>query len=382
MSSTASIATENTRLSAALTAGDRRALLGLWALPGVGNGVLDRLRQTVTSRLGELLPLPPRDWTDVLPPTTAAALNGLPRLEALVEQVEARVQAGDMGVAYPGDDRFPALLAQTREAPPLLFYRVLAGVSAKTVRPRVAMVGSRHPEGSFVQRARRFAQQLAEAGVGVVSGAAEGVDRACHLGALDAAGETWAFLGCALDCLDGGQKQLLGHVLEAGGAVFSELPPGIQARAFTFPRRNRLIAGASNVTWVLRAAERSGSLHTAKAARRQGRPLYAMPADSPEVEPTSAGCERLIASGEAQRCPDAETLLRELGIEARRPVPGQESLSESARTVYGLVGRSPTRFEQVLEKASLGAAGLLSALMELELRGLVVQHPGKLYERV
>ena len=112
-----------------------------------------------------------------------------------------------------------------RDAPPLLFMRgpcpVLGGGSA--------LVGTRHPEQGFLRNARAFAAAVAGGGAGVVSGAAAGVDRACHLGALDVGGETWAFLGSALDVVDAAQARLIPAILDAGGVVFSELPPGIRA---------------------------------------------------------------------------------------------------------------------------------------------------------
>ena len=139
------------------------------------------------------------------------------------------------------------------------------------------MVGTRHPEQGYLHRARAFAAAVAGAGAGVVSGAAAGVDRSCHLGALDVGGETWAFLGSALDEVDPAQARLVPLILDGGGAVYSELPPGIRASTHTFPRRNRLISGASDAVLVLRAGRHSGAMHTVAAARAQGRPILACP---------------------------------------------------------------------------------------------------------
>jgi DNA processing protein len=248
------------------------------------------------------------------------------------------------------------------------------------------MVGSRHPDPGFLPWARRFAAEVAGAGVGVVSGAAEGVDRAAHWGAMDAGEQTWAFLGSALDELDPAQASLAPHLVERGGLLYSELPPGVRASPVTFPRRNRLISGASDVVLVLRAGDGSGSLYTAHAALQQGRPLLALPGEIDN--PAARGTNGLIRTGAARLCLGAGDVWRALGMAVQskgRPpeeTGGLAQLSEEARAAYALLASSPQGFEAVLARAQMDSAALTSALCELELRGLVVQHPGKRYEKV
>jgi DNA processing protein len=247
------------------------------------------------------------------------------------------------------------------------------------------MVGSRHPDQGFLPYARTFARQVAEGGVGIVSGAAMGVDRACHWGAMDAGGETWAFLGSALDELDPAQARLLPHFLERGGVFFSELPPGTRASTTTFPRRNRLISGASDAVLVLRAGAKSGSLYTAQAGRAQGRPVLALPGDVRNE--AAEGCNELLRDGHARACLSVGEVWSAVGACPERAVPpGEDSswtrLSAEARGAYRLLERVPRSFDEVLEGSQLSPAALTSALVELELSGWVVQHPGKLYEKV
>jgi DNA processing protein len=286
-----------------------------------------------------------------------------------------------MRVAFAGEWAFPARLQGVADAPPLLFYRGRVGPP----RRRVAMVGSRHPDQGFLPFARTFARQVAEGGVGIVSGAAMGVDRACHWGALDAGGETWAFLGSALDELDTAQARLLPPFLERGGVFFSELPPGVRASITTFPRRNRLIAGASDAVLVLRAGAGSGSLYTAKAGQAQGRPVLALPGDVRNE--CAAGCNTLIRDGDARACLGVEEVWSAVGVFPDRMVPpgaggSWEELSAEARGTYQVLDRVPQTFDEVLAESRLSPAALTSALVELELSGLVIQHPGKLYERI
>jgi DNA protecting protein DprA len=249
------------------------------------------------------------------------------------------------------------------------------------------MVGSRHPDQGFLPFARRFAQAVAQAGVGIISGAAEGVDRECHQGALNAGAETWAFVGSALDELDRPQAALLPKFLKHGGMFYSELPPGVRANRTTFPRRNRLISGAADAVLVLRAGEQSGALHTARAAVKQERRLLALPGDP--YNPSAAGCNQLIRSGEARLCLTPEDAWSALQLNPLRTVKAAAGvpfdlvqLTPNARKAYLLLGRTARSFDEVLQACKIPSAALISALCELELRGLVAQHPGKRYERI
>jgi DNA protecting protein DprA len=356
--------------------------LALWAVPHLGVRRLERLQIELTARWGELLDRPLQDWVGQLelPARVESQLKKIATLETLAQTLEARVERGNMRVVFQGDPEFPERLAEISDAPPLLFVQGTLGLS----QPRLAMVGSRHPEGGFLPQARRLARQVAERGVGIVSGAAEGVDCACHWGALDAGQSTWAFVGSALDCVEGAQRALREHVLARGGAFFSELPPGVQARAFTFPRRNRLISGASDAVLVLRATGRSGTLHTARAARKQGRPLFALTGEA--HNPAVTGCDALLSAGEATPCTGADDLMDALKVSSRQSsrLESSEGLSEQAQQTYGLLKQCQgfQFFDEVLNRAALEPADLLSALSELELNGLVIQHPGRQYERV
>lgn len=362
---------------------ERAALLALWAVPGIGPKTLDLVRSFARGELAALVDIPLADWLEdaPLPSPVKARLGRVRSLEQVAERVLARCEAAGMGVAFAGEPAFPARLAEAPDSPPLLFYRGRVGLP----RRRVAMVGSRHPDQGFLPLARSFARDVAAPGVGVVSGAAAGVDRACHWGALDCGGETWAFLGSALDELDDAQAQLLPHFLDGAGVYFSELPPGVRASRTTFPRRNRLIAGASDAVLVMRAGLQSGSIHTARAGLIQGRPVLALPGEI--RNDAAAGCNDLIRAGVARACLKVEDVWEAVGIQPDRVVPARdcspwEELSAEAKVAFELLERAPRGFEEVLAGSELSPAALTSALVELELAGWVVQLPGKLYEKV
>jgi len=368
----------------ALPSAERDALLALWAVPGIGSIGLGGVRRWAAGRWADLLDTPVDDWVDGLPASdlVRARLRAAGSLRAVAAEVREKAARGRMTVLHKGDAGYPEPLAEVRDAPPVLFMRG----TVPRPRRRLALVGTRHPEQGFLRHARAFAAAVAGGGAGVVSGAAAGVDRACHLGALDVGGETWAFLGSALDQVDAAQARLVPAILDGGGAVFSELPPGIRASKQTFPRRNRLISGASDAVLVLRAGERSGAMHTVAAARVQGRPILACPG---ELWATAArGCNLLVARGLARLCIEPEDALRAIGLDGRappssevepRPMPG---MSPAAARIYALLGREARPVEELEEGSGLDPGGAVSALCELELLGLVLQISGRRYQRV
>jgi DNA processing protein len=363
---------------------ERDALLSLWAIPGIGPLGVDSLAQR-EGGLESLLDAPPRSWMDdfTLAAPIRERLLQVEKLREIGERVRQRAESTGIRIAFAGEQAYPPNLVGVEDSPPLLFHRGMPGPR----QPCVAMVGSRHPDQGFLPTATAFARDLAGAGVCVVSGAADGVDTACHRGALAAGAQTWAFVGSGLDQLDPVQADLLPDVLRGGGVFYSELPPGVRARKQSFPRRNRLISGASEVVVILRAAMGSGTKHTVLAALKQGRLLLALPGDP--GAPASALCRYLIDGGQAMMCLKTEDVLDALGLpprgaaRRRTPTPAEmEALSADARRVYGTVSSPALEFEEVLAATDLPPATLTSALCELELKGLVVQRPGKRYERL
>ncbi|MDQ3265606.1 MAG: DNA-protecting protein DprA [Myxococcota bacterium] len=370
----------------ALEKAERRATFALWSISGVGLAGMETLRTAVGS-LPLLLPLSVADW-DPLPapgPLVARHLeaHGLPTLSEVADQAWERVKAARMRVCFRDDPAYPPLLRDPRiqDSPPLLFY---FGPGASD-RRAVALVGSRRTGGGFVDQALRFAKEVAGAKVAVVSGAAVGVDWGCHVGAILGGGETWAFLGSALDQIDSAQSKLCKELLDGGGTVFSEYPPGARASRQTFPRRNRLIAGASEATVVMRARRESGALYTAQSAHKYGRKVYVLPADHFNAQ-AFGGLDLMASEVRATLIWSARELLERLNVvgsnTAFSQVADLDELSPVARQAYEAMSRTPQGFDEVQRVMGVDAGALVSALSELELFGLVVQHPGKLYERI
>jgi DNA processing protein len=171
-------------------------------------------------------------------------------------------------------------------------------------------VGSRRATSYGREVARTLAADLASRGLLVVSGLAFGIDACAHHGALDAGGTTAAVLGCGPDTAYPAAHRALWRQVAEHGAVISELPPGSTPWRWTFPARNRIVAGLAAMTVVVEAAARSGSLLTARLAREAGRELGAVP--GPVTSRPSGAPNQLLADG-AHVVRSAEDVVAVLG---------------------------------------------------------------------
>ncbi len=215
-----------------------------------------------------------------------------PRLEALARAEVARVRALGGAWLAQGLPGWPDAL-RALDDPPLAL-SCLGGLTCADARA-VAIVGARRATPAGQEVARRLARELAHAGVTVVSGLARGVDAAAHEGALEAGGRTIAVLGTGLDRVYPPQHLRLAARVAARGALLSEEPPGTGPSRWSFPRRNRIVAGLSLGVVVVEAGPRSGALITADLALQQGREVFAVPGSV--LEPLARGSNRLIRDG-------------------------------------------------------------------------------------
>jgi DNA processing protein len=282
------------------------------------------------------------------------------------------------------DADYPALLREIHDPPPLLFVR---GDISVLSEPQLAVVGSRNPTPAGRQTAEDFSCHLAGAGLVITSGLALGIDAASHEGALRAKGRSIAVMGTGLDRVYPARHRELAHELAVRGALVSEFPTGTTPLPENFPRRNRIISGLSHGTLVVEAAQRSGSLITARCAGEQGREVFAIPGSI--HNPLSRGCHRLIREG-AKLVETAQDILEELG-----PPSGASQLHQSSGTAeeppalapeYGqlldLMGYDPTTVDHLVESSGLTPAAVSSMLLILELRGYIASSAGGKYMRM
>jgi DNA processing protein len=283
------------------------------------------------------------------------------------------------------DPDYPPLLREIAD-PPLLLY--VLGERALLAGPQLAIVGSRNATATGRENARAFAHALAGAGLTITSGLALGVDGAAHRGALEAEGRTIAVTGTGLDRVYPPRHRELAHAIASHGALISEFPLGTPPRADNFPIRNRLIAGLALGVLVVEAAERSGSLITARLATEQGREVFAIPGSI--HSPLARGCHRLIRQG-AKLVETARDIVEELGALASFAAAASAhsecdtapaDLSAGQEKVLAFLGHDPASVDVLVERSGLTPQAVSSILLELELRGLVAPEAGGRYVRV
>jgi DNA processing protein len=215
------------------------------------------------------------------------------------------------------------LLTEIADPPSLLYYR---GEKSLLTGPCIAVVGTRRPSSTGIRAAVQFARYLSRCGLTVVSGLARGIDSAAHRGALSECGKTIAVLGHGLDRIYPPEnRNLADEILSEGGCVISEYPVGTPPLKQYFPQRNRLISGLSLGTLVIEAADKSGSLITARMAIDQNRDVFAIPGQFDDVR--FCGGHRLIQLG-AKLVTRPEEILEELPPWALKLPCHKETLAE------------------------------------------------------
>lgn len=303
-----------------------------------------------------------------------------PRADVEAEaETLARFGASLIALSEPA---YPAALAAIDDAPPLIS---LKGNPGLLDRPAAALVGARNASANGRLLAARLAADLAEAGFLVVSGLARGIDTAAHAAALD--GGTLAVMAGGIDIVYPPQNRELYEAIAARGLLLSEQPPGIAPQARHFPRRNRLISGLSLGVVVVEAAERSGSLITARMAGEQGREVFAVPG-SP-LDPRARGCNLLLRQGAtlvesaadviealaAQIPPAREPLGPDFHPPANRPPPESE-VAKARREIAELLGPTAVSVDELLRQCQFSPAIVSLVLLELELAGRLDRHAG------
>ena len=355
----------------------------LLALARSGAAARERRRRAVAARGGApAIPVPGAPG----PAGGSCAAADLERLHALGAHLVGA-----------GDPAMPPRLRAIPDPPPVLFLRGDPGVLSA---PQVAIVGSRRATPAGARIARRLASELAARGLVVTSGLAQGVDAEAHRGALEAGGRTVAVLGSSLDRIYPSGHRSLAERIAAQGAVASEFPFGTRPVPWNFPWRNRIISGLSLGVLVVEAADRSGSLITARLAADQGREVFAVPGSI--LNPLSSGCHRLLRDG-AKLVERVEDILEELpagelaalasaapgsppgagagsspGPEPGAvPAPGSDEAAVLDRLDY-----DPASVETIARRSGLTPEQVYPILLVLEIGGAVRTDPAGRYMRV
>ncbi|UCC56189.1 MAG: DNA-processing protein DprA [Gammaproteobacteria bacterium] len=359
--------------------------LTLTQTPGVGLASIHRLLDSFADA-GEILQAPSEQLR-------RCGLD-LPAIQALRQPDPATIER-DLAWSARDDNRiitcrdatYPPLLLEIPDPPPLLYVHGNIEVLRKM---QLAMVGSRNPTPGGLRTATDFAEHLSRAGLVITSGLALGIDAASHTGALQADQPTIAVMGTGLDRVYPASHRQLAHRIAEQGALVSEFPIGTQPRPENFPRRNRIISGLSLGILVVEAAQRSGSLISARCAAEQGREVFAIPGSI--HNPLARGCHILIRQG-AKLVETAQDIVDELGAlalagtlqevsDSDKDTDDTPKLDPEYARLLDAIGYDPVPVDVLVETCGLTPAEVSSMLLQLELRGFVASSPGGLYNRL
>ncbi|HTJ97744.1 MAG TPA: DNA-processing protein DprA [Rhodocyclaceae bacterium] len=279
------------------------------------------------------------------------------------------------------DPAYPPALLETTDPPILLYAK---GNIELLQNPMLAVVGSRNATRQGELDAESFSKHLAAAGLTIVSGMALGIDAAAHRGGLQHPASTIAVIGTGIDRIYPARNDKLAHEIADKGLIISEFALGMGPLSNNFPRRNRIIAGLGRGCLVVEAAERSGSLITARLAAEIGRDVFAIPGS---IHSSLAhGCHKLIRQG-AKLVETAHDVLEELAWEdVVHPIPHLNLESPPANkeelNVINALGAAPCDLESLVERTGLTPDALLAMLLPMELDGLIASLPGGRYQKL
>lgn len=361
--------------------------------PATGGDRLDWLRLIRSRRVG------PQSFHRLMAEhgSAAAVLAALPGIaaaagiadyevcpEGVARAEAAAARAVGARMLCRGEDTYPAALAVVPDAPPILW---VIGDAALLNRPAVALVGARNASSLGLRMARRLAEGLGEAGYAVVSGLARGIDAEAHQAALVTG--TVAVMAGGVDVIYPPENAGLAGEIAAKGCRISEQPMGLQPQTRHFPQRNRLISGLSRAVVVVEAAEKSGSLITARTALDQGREVLAVPGHP--FDARASGCNMLIRDGAtlvrgpsdvAAALGPVRAVPRPRRAEAAMPPAAPVDVAGLDALILTRLGPSPMPEDMLIRDLALPPAAVAAGLLSLELEGRVLRQAGGLLSRV
>ncbi len=296
------------------------------------------------------------------------------------EKAYEELETQGIGFVIQEDNEYPEKLRKIFSAPRYFYYKGrLPGEE-----PTVAIIGARKCSHYGSEIAWRIARELAQQGIGVISGLAYGVDKAAHDGALAGRGRTYGILGCGPDiCYPKSHKDTYDRILSSGGCILSEYPPGTQPLSWFFPQRNRIIAGLSDGILVTEARKKSGTLITVSFGLEYGKNIYAVPGRIDDV--LSEGCNYLIKEGAKLTLSTADITedIKEVLPTKKKGNNVQKCrnyeflkniLATNEKMVYASLRLMPKHIEEIREETGLLPEVLSAALETLSSYGCIKRY--------
>ncbi len=360
---------------------DVRALLGLSMVQGIGAA---RLRSLIThfGNPEAVTAASERELVSVegIDRGLARRILGRKDFDAEIQLQLSRLNKCEARLVTFWDKDFPENLKKIYDPPVMLFVR---GSMSQQDKYSIALVGTRTPTAYGKRVAEKFAAELAERGIAVISGLARGVDTIAHAATVRSGGRTLAVLGSGVDVIYPSENRKLAEQILLGGAIVSEYYMGTKPDAVNFPRRNRIISGMSLGTILVETDENGGAMITAGTALDQNREVFAVP--GPIFEKKSRGTNKLIKEGRAKLVGDIMDVLEELKYRMKpflkdaAVAQPRIQLSIFEEKIFGLLGEEAQHIDVLAERSGLSISDLLVQLLGLELKGIVKQLPGKYF---
>lgn len=296
-----------------------------------------------------------------------------------VEKLLENLKKEKIKIISLNDDDYPALLKEISDPPLVLFVR---GDLPPRNQPAIAVVGTRKFTAYGKQVCQDLAEQLARRGVVIVSGLALGIDGIAHASALDGGGATVAVLGSGINdnnIYPASHFELARRIIAGGGALVSEYPPGFYPTQYSFPARNRIIAGLSLGVLVIEAAEQSGALITAKCALDYNREVFAVPHSI--YSPTGVGPNNLIKLGAkaVTAYSDITDALNLVTLEEVSPKKIATSSSPAEEKILQILTKEPVHIDAIIKQTGFDSPTANSALTILEMKRKIKNLGGMMY---
>jgi DNA processing protein len=297
---------------------------------------------------------------------------------AVAEREMVRCKEQDIDIISLCDEAYPEFLQHIADPPIVLFAR--GRVDLLVEERLVGIVGARKASNSSINRAYGIARDLSRSGFVVVSGLASGIDYYAHKGALDGGGTTIAVLGNGIDVTYPKSNRDMYERVTKEGLLLSEFPLGTGPLKYNFPKRNRVISGLSRGILVVEASIKSGALITAGFALDQGREVMAIPGRAGSE--SFYGNNQLIKEG-AHLVEDASDVCSVLGFESRLPEENKPfPISSLESNILSIIGDDMVSIDDIGKSLEGSISRISSALTMLELKGAIIQYPGKNFVRV
>lgn len=283
-------------------------------------------------------------------------------------------------VIFKKDPRYPTLLTRLGDAPKQLYYK--GAWDSSLFENCLAVVGTRRMTSYGKRITEELVGEIASAGVTIVSGFMYGVDATAHKAALRVGGKTIAVMPCGIDIVHPAyQGDLYQEIVDTGGLVVSEYEGTHPAMSWTFPRRNRIVAGLSKATLVVEAGESSGALITANFAKTYGRKIFAVP--NPLTSAVSQGVNQLLKEG-AELVVSAKDVLQYYGLRSRTlSTKNQERrrviTGELEKKIVQQLEKGPLQIDELARRLVVPASQVGAAISMLQLEGFLLEDQGKFY---